>query len=189
LFPKQLDAKNVSVTSAAGKDNIAGVARLVLNLGIRCYLVADFDYLLRDTSDDRLRYGDVKPHQSIVNMSLDFFTQPCIYGNKGKGALKGLQSLREKIRNADESAFYLAKAVGEVPEPSLPGILQKLRQNGVGILSCELEALCKDGFVSPNKKLNLNRTFELNARLANGEKISDIFDVTELKELLTAVLS
>jgi putative ATP-dependent endonuclease of OLD family len=189
LFPKQLDAKNVSVTSAAGKDNIAGVARLVLNLGIRCYLVADFDYFLRDTSDDRLRYGDVKAHQSIVNMSLDFFTQPCIYGNKGKGALKGLQSLREKIRNADESAFYLAKAVGEVPEPSLPGILQKLRQNGVGILSCELEALCKDGFVSPNKKLNLNRTFELNARLANGEKISDIFDVTELKELLTAVLS
>jgi hypothetical protein len=31
--------------------------------------------------------------------------------------------------------------------------------------------------------------FELNSRIANGEKISDIFDVSELVEVLGAVLA
>ena len=83
---------------------------------------------------------------------------------------------------------YLAKCANEVSEPNLLETLQKLRRNGVGILSGEIETFCKDGFVSPKNKLNLNRTFDLNARLARGEKISDIFDVTEIAEVLTAVL-
>jgi predicted ATP-dependent endonuclease of OLD family len=188
LFPKQLDSRNVSVISAGGKDNFAGVARLVMNLGIKCYVIADFDYLLRDSSEDRRQYGDVKAHHSVASLDLDFFAQPCIYGDKGKGALKGLQALRDRIRKADESLFYLAKCANEVSEPNLLETLQKLRRNGVGILSGEIETFCKDGFVSPKNKLNLNRTFDLNARLASGEKISDIFDVTEIAEVLTSVL-
>jgi putative ATP-dependent endonuclease of the OLD family len=188
LFPKQLDSMNVSVISVGGKDNFASVARLVMNLGVKCYLIADFDYLLRDSSEDRRNYGDVKAHQSVENLAVEFFSQPCIYGSKGGGALKGLRVMRERIKKADESAFYLAKSVKEVPEKNLADTLQKLRTHGVGILSGELESLCKDGFVSPKNKLSLNRTFDLNARLASGEKISDIFDVTELVEVLTAVL-
>lgn len=188
IFPKQLDSMNVSVISVGGKDNIASVARLVMNLGIKCYLIADFDYLLRDSSEDRRNYGDVKPHQSVENLAVEFFSQPCIYGGKGEAALKGLRGLRERIKKTEESAFYLAKSVVEVPEKNLPDTLQKLRTHGIGILSGELESLCKDGFVSPKNKLNLNRTFDLNARLASGERISDIFDVTEIAEVLTAVL-
>jgi putative ATP-dependent endonuclease of OLD family len=188
LFPKQLDSKNVSVISAGGKDNFAGVARLVLNLGIKCFVIADFDYLLRDTSEDRQQYGEVKAHHSVASLDVDFFAQSCIYGDKGRGALRGLQALRDRIRKVDESAFYLAKCANEVSEPNLLETLQKLRRNGVGILSGEIETFCKDGFVSPKNKLNLNRTFDLNARLARGEKISDIFDVTEIAEVLTAVL-
>lgn len=188
LFPKQLDSKNVSVISAGGKDNFSGVARLVLNLGIKCYVIADFDYLLRDASDDREKYGDVKAHQSVAGLDLEFFAQPCIYGDKGQACLKGLHNLRERIRKNDEGAFYLAKSASDVSEPNLLVTLQKLRKNGVGILSGELESFCKDGFVSHNNKLSLNRTFDLNARLASGEKISDIFDVTELSEILTTVL-
>jgi predicted ATP-dependent endonuclease of OLD family len=188
LFPKQLDSKNVSVISAGGKDNLAGVARLVLNLGIKCFVIADFDYLLRDSSDDRKKYGEVKAHQSVAALDLDFFAQPCVYGSKGKACLKGLNELRERIRKTDESAFYLAKSANDVSEPNLLDKLQNLRKHGVGILSGELESFCKDGFVSRNRKLSLNRTFELNFRLAGGEKISDIFDVTELVEVLTAVL-
>ncbi|MGC9970160.1 MAG: TOPRIM nucleotidyl transferase/hydrolase domain-containing protein [Bryobacteraceae bacterium] len=34
LFPKQLDERNVSVTSVGGKDNISKLVKLVLKLGI-----------------------------------------------------------------------------------------------------------------------------------------------------------
>lgn len=189
FFPKQLDSKNVSVISAGGKDKFAGVVRLVLNLGIKCYIVADFDYLLRDELDDRLAFGDVKAHQSVASLPVDFFTQTCIYGHKGKEIHKAIQNLRKKIKEADASEFYLAKVAKEVSRPDLHDNLQKMRMHGIGILSGDLESFCKDGFVSRNNKLNLNRTFDLNARLAHGEKISNIFDVAEIIEILATVLS
>ncbi len=130
----------------------------------------------------------MKAHHSVASLDLGFFAQSCIYGDKRRGALRGLQTLREGMRKADESAFYLAKCANEVSEPNLLETFQKLRRNGVGILSGEIETFCKDGFVSPKNKLNLNGTFDLNARLASGEKISDIFDVTEIAEDLRAVL-
>ena len=87
-------------------------------------------------------------------------------------------------------AFYLAKKSDEVVVDGvdLPDALSKLRQHGVGILSGEIESLCKDGSVSSKSKLSLDAVFELNSRIANGENISDIFDITELVELLIAVL-
>jgi putative ATP-dependent endonuclease of OLD family len=191
FFPKQLDAQNVSVISAAGKDNFSNIVQLVLRLGIKCYILADFDYLLRDKSEERRNYDDAKPHESIVNLSADFFTQQCVYGDRGEAVYKKLQRLREKIKKNDPKAFYLAKKADEVnvEEIDLLDILRKLRQRGVGILSGEIECSCKDGSVSSKNKLNLDAVFELNSRMANGEKISDIFDVTELVELLGPTLA
>jgi hypothetical protein len=65
-----------------------------------------------------------------------------------------------------------------------PTILSKLRQRGVGILSGEVEDSYQDGSVSGKNKLNLDAVFELNSRIANGENISDIFDIAELIEVL-----
>lgn len=42
--------------------------------------------------------------------------------------------------------------------------------------------------MSPDNKLSLDAVFELNSRLATGENISDIFEITELVEVLGAVL-
>ena len=99
--------------------------------------------------------------------------------------------MREKLRETDPKAFYLAKKVDEV---NLDGVdlregLSKLRQRGVGILSGEIEDLCRDGTVSGKNKLNLVAVFELNSRIASGEKVSDIFDVAELVELLGSALA
>jgi len=189
-FPKQLDSKNVSVISAAGKDNISNLVQLVMKLGIKCQILADFDYLLRDKSEERNKYGDVKAHESLVSLPPQFFSQGCMYGDKGEVVLRKLQRLREKIRNTDPKTFYLAKKVDEVKLDGvdLPDILSKLRQRGIGILSGEVEDSCRDGTVSSKNKLNLDAVFELNARIANGESISKIFDVDELVEVLQAVL-
>lgn len=189
-FPKQLDSKNVSIAPAAGKDNISKIVQLVLKLGIKCHILADFDYLLRDKSDDRLNYGDVSPHESLASLPFEFFAQPCVFGKFGEPGFKKLQRLRDRVKKADAKAFYVAKKVDEL---NVDGIdlcngLRKLRQRGVGILSAEIEDLCRDGSVSPKKKLDLNAVFALNSRIANGEKISNIFDVSELVELLEAIL-
>jgi len=192
IFPKQLDSQNVSVISAAGKDNLSTLAQLVMRLGIKCYVLADFDYFLRDKSEDRKNYGvEVKPHESIISLCSEFFEQRCIYGDRGSGVYKKLQSLREKIKKQTPEAFYTAKRASDINFSGVdtPDILGKLRQHGIGILSGEIEDLCQDGTVSPQKKLNLDTVFQLNSRLAAGESICDIFDVTELLELLGTVLS
>jgi putative ATP-dependent endonuclease of OLD family len=190
IFPKQLDAQNISVISAAGKDNFSNIVQLVMKLGIKCHILADFDYLLRDKSEDRRNYGDVSPHESIVSLSPDFFSQECVYGEDGASIYKKLQRLREKIKARDPKAFYVAKKADEVAVDGidLPDALSKLRQHGIGILSGEIESLSTDGSLSSAKKLNLDAVFELNSRIANGESISNIFDITELIEVLSAVL-
>jgi putative ATP-dependent endonuclease of OLD family len=190
IFPKQLDAQNISVISAAGKDNFSNIVELVMKLGIKCYILADFDYLLRDKSEDRRNYGDVGAHESVVSLPQDFFRQKCVWGEKGAEAYKRLQRLREKIKNTDPKAFYTAKKADEVAVDGIdiPKVLSKLRERGVGILSGEIESLCVDGSVSPAKKLSLDAVFELNSRIANGEHISNMFDITELIEVLAAVL-
>lgn len=189
-FPKQLDAQNISIISAAGKDNFSNIVQLVMKLGIKCHLLADFDYLLRDKSDDRREYGDVSPHESVVSLKPEFFGQTCVYGKNGASIYKKLQRLREKIKANNPKAFYTAKKVDEVVVDGidLPDALSKLREHGVGILSGEIESLCQDGTVSVTKKLSLDTVFDLNSRIANGESISDIFDVTELVEVLVAAL-
>jgi putative ATP-dependent endonuclease of the OLD family len=189
-FPKQLDGKNVSVISAAGKDNISHLVQLVMKLGIKCQILTDFDYLLRDKSDERCNYGDVSPHESLASLPLEFFGQPCVFGRFGEAFFKKLQRLREKMKKVDPKSFYLAKKVDDLNLDwiDLPVQLSKLRQRGVGLLSGEIEDLCRDGTVSSKKKLSLHAVFELNSRIASGEKISDIFDDSELVELLEAVL-
>jgi energy-coupling factor transporter ATP-binding protein EcfA2 len=191
IFPKQLDSQNISVISAAGKDNLSTLVQLVMKLGIKCHILADFDYLLRDKSEERRKYGDVKPHESVVSLPPDFFRQECVYGDQGEAIFKKLQRLRDKIRNNDPQGFYLAKKVDEVNVDGidLRDILSKLRQRGLGILTGEIEDLCQDATVSSDNKMSLDAVFELNARIANGENISDIFDVTELIEVLGAILT
>ena len=71
----------------------------------------------------------------------------------------------------------------------LRDILSKLRQRGLGILTGEIEDLCQDATVSSDNKMSLDAVFELNSRIANGENISAIFDVTELIEVLGAILA
>jgi putative ATP-dependent endonuclease of the OLD family len=74
LFPGKLDEGNVSIVSVSGKDNICELVRLVLKLGIQCYLLADFDFLLRDKLTARNKYG-AKAHDSLASLPPEFFAQ------------------------------------------------------------------------------------------------------------------
>jgi putative ATP-dependent endonuclease of OLD family len=188
LFPKQLDANNVSVISVGGKDNISKMVKLVRKLGIECYIMADFDYLLRDAGEERKRY-DASPHQSILSLGVDFFSQSCTFGSDGRQMLTRLQRLRAVIKRDEEAAFYTAKAAGEIENQEIGGLLEELRTHGVGLLSGQVEDLCTDDTFSRDRKLSLDRIFELNQRLVNAQEITDIFNTEEIAALLRHVLA
>lgn len=192
LFPRKVDEKNISIVSVGGKDNISTLVKLVLQLGIKCFVFADFDYLLRDKTDQGEKYDNVKKHQSVKDLHLKFFEQSCTFGNDGSDIVSRIARLRNYLRDNCEKEFYTAKTIEEFDDEYSNVIargLKTLRENGVCLLSGEIEHCSTDkNFVSPSNKLDLNKVYELNDRLAQGQSITDLIDTTEIEQFLEVVL-
>jgi len=187
-IPKKLDENNISIISAGGKDKISQLVDIILKLGIKCFVLADFDYLLRDKLGERSAYGK-KARESIENLGKKFFTKDYIYGDRGNKKLSELQKLRNQIKQNDEEAFYTAKEIHDITDPTLPEALSDLRKNGICILTGEIESFCKDAsFLPVGSKLDLDKLYDLNSRLASGAKMAELFETKEFEEFLEVVL-
>jgi putative ATP-dependent endonuclease of the OLD family len=188
LFPKKLDEQNISIVSVGGKDNISRLVKLILKLGIECFVFADFDYLLRDAGDERKKY-DAKPHKSVASLGEAFFCQSCTFGERGKKAYARLQKLRADVKKREEEAFYTAKSSSSLSHANISVALSYLRGHGLCLLNGEIESFCLDQeFVSPQKKLSLDKVFDMSERLASGAKITDLFETSEINDFLNVVL-
>lgn len=192
-----MDEQNVSVVSAGGKDKISSLTKLVTGIGIDCYIVADFDYFLRDKGKeaDKYKTNGVKKHESILSLTNDFFEQNCILGKKGNDIFKKIQKLRADIKKNHEREFYLAKSLDDFKQieyanfKDLNELLKTLRIAGVCILTRQIEAFSKDSiFLSPKNKLDLNKIFDISQRIESGEKISSILDTSEIEEFLSKII-
>jgi putative ATP-dependent endonuclease of the OLD family len=115
----------VSVISVGGKDNLSSLARLVVRLGINCFVVADFNFLLRDKESEREQFGQ-KARASLADFDWNFFAQSCVFGVKGKAAHEGLRQLREAIRGSSPEMFYIAKRASEIQHDRLANALSGL---------------------------------------------------------------
>ncbi len=178
MFPKALDENNISVIAVGGKDNIDKMVKLVLRLKIKCFILSDFDYLLRGP-----------PRKSIMNLGREFFEQDCTFGCDGRKIYSEIEKMRYRLQRNNESLFKEAKTSDVFDDDEIPLILEKLRLNGVCVLNGEMENCSKDtGFLPPTKKLCLEKIYELNERLSNGTEITDLFDVSEIKEFLRVVI-
>jgi putative ATP-dependent endonuclease of the OLD family len=186
-FPGKLDEENVSIVSVSGKDNICELVPLVLKLGIECYLLADFDFLLRDKLTARNKYG-AKAHDSLASLPSEYFAQlPSV--KDGKKLLVYINQVRSYLKKFDEKAFYTAKQVGEFSQPNLPKMLKELRRGGIGILDGELEgAVLDSSLLSEQGKLDLWSLQEIKTRITDGQSLSKLFDLSQLREFLFAAL-
>ena len=190
LFPGKLNEQNVSVISASGKDQIKSLVELVLKLGMKCYVFADFDYLLRDTEAERHKYPDSKAHQNVLHLPVGFFTQACTFGCQGNKVYGRLAKLRNRLKRQKEELFYLGKHSREFTDPELGAFLAEMRQNGLGLLSGEIEHCSKDpSFMTPTNKLSLRHVYELNRRVTKGKRVTDIIATDEICEFLDSVFS
>lgn len=192
MFAGSLDKRNVSVVQVGGKDRLCQLARLVIDLGIECYILADFDFLLRDKLDARKKYG-AKAHSSIENLGKDFLSQSCIFGNNGNKALSRISKIRNELKDVDEKGFYTAKSVSDLRDSEskdriIDKVIPKLQENGLGILTCEIEDFFTKRKVLNSGKLNLDSVYNMNDIRNEGASVKDILDTSEIQTFLSAVL-
>ncbi|MCF6096044.1 ATP-dependent endonuclease [Thermovorax subterraneus] len=194
LYGNKLNEENISVISVGGKDNISKFVDLTLKLRIDTYIVADFDYFLRDKDEEKVRkYKDkgAKCHESIENLGERFFISR--FGEEGKKIFGLVSKVRNIIKQNYEEKFYTAKSIedfrGEEKFDRLEAILRTLRTNGICILSGDIESFFNKDFqlVSETHKLSIEKIFEINSILNKGCKISSIFNVVEIKEFLDGI--
>lgn len=188
-FPGKLEEQNISVVSVGNKNYLTQLVKLILQLGIKCFVFADFEFLLREDSDTAMIYG-AQAQANLLSLEDAFFAQECTFGAAGEKARQFIEKLRTQIKELDPSAFFTAKAAGQIAHPNIQQVLDRLRSNGVGILSGELESLTKDyAFLSPSDPLTLAKIYALNERLGRGETISDLLLVSEISAFLQVVLA
>lgn len=189
LFPGQLEEQNISIIAVGDKRYLSQVVQLILQLGIKCFVFADFEFLLRDEAETATYYS-ATPQEHLLSLSDAFFTQECTFGATGAKAKQFIEKLRSQIKELDVVAFYTAKSAAQISHPNIQQVLDRLRSNGVGILSGELENLSNDyAFLSPTDGLSLAKIYALNQRLMSGEKISELLLTSELSDFLRVVLA
>ena len=150
--------------------------------------MADFDFLLRDTT--KPKEYETKAHFSVEHLPLEFFAQQRIAGKDASAYQGKIVKLRNRLRTENPKGFYQGSHMNEFQDKELPSILQKLRARGIGILDGEVEHLSKDeNWIKPgSKKLSLEHVYELRERLNAGKKMSDMFDLTALGEFFAPIL-
>jgi predicted ATP-dependent endonuclease of OLD family len=192
LFAGALDKQNVSVVRVGGKDRLCQLADLVIELNIECYVLADFDFLLRDALGERKKYN-AKAHKSIINLGDKFLNQSCIFDDQGPKVKGWIAKTRNALKEDDEEGFYTAKQISDLQESErretiknrlIPG----LQGHGVGILSGEIEDCFEDTTLLDGDKLTLESVYDMNDQRAKGTPINEIADTTKIETFLSSVL-
>lgn len=191
LFPGKLDEQNISVMRVGGKDNFKEICKQLMGLQIECYILADFDYLLRDKAEMRTEY-DAKSHDSILSLSPHYFTQAYIFGTQGNKILSRIAKWQHAIKENHPDIFYKAKKADEVPSGPLRdemnNLLKELREHGICVLSGQIEDVYKS-HESKNAHFDLDDIYEIKRRLDSGAPPLNLFDTSEIEDFLRYVLN
>jgi predicted ATP-dependent endonuclease of OLD family len=188
LFPGKLDEQNVSVISVEGKDNFGKICKQLVDLQIDCYVLADFDFLLRDKSSDREIYKS-NSHENILSLTQRFFCQESVFGDEGRKVYGKIEKLRNTLKLNDPKSFFTAKKVNEISDKeqheNIMELLQNLQAHGLCILSGEIENVCRN----LNGKLDLDAVYNIKNQIDNGATLSELFNSKEITNFLCHVLN
>lgn len=201
-FPGSLNENNVTIVNAGGKDNLGKFVKLATELGIDTYVIADFDYLLRDKDQDKIKEIEnqydirIKHHENINSLGEEFFKNR-LGLDEGKKIFAQINRFRDYVKNKSPYHFYTAKRLEDLAELTsennyrkFRNLLQNLRRKGICILTGEIEHFSKIDEISADegKKLNMDKIFKINSKLNNGTSIKDIFEIDEILEFIKSVL-
>lgn len=187
LFPGELDKQNVSVVAVEGKDRLVNMCKVLLKLGIACFVFADFDFLLRDTN--KPAGFDTKAHPSVEHLPKEFFSQLHVAATDGGKLQRQITTLRDRLRKENAKGFYEGKDTVQFTDSDLLPMIKELRQKGIGLLEGELEGLFKDkSWIGSRKKFGLQHVYELREQLSAGKKMKDLLDIGPIQDFLAPIL-
>lgn len=188
-FKWQLDAANVSIVAVGGKDDIGPLARIACRHGVKTFVMADFDFLLRDRTADGAAYG-AKQHDSLQSLGEAFFSRPEACGENGPKAFRYLQQLRDELKASQPEEFYTAKRIDGVSHEKFQQLVEGLRRNAICILDGEIEDLFVNReFLPEGAKLSLKKVFQMNKRILDGATLGEFLDCSVLNDFLSNVLT
>lgn len=187
-----LDAKNISVVSVQGKDQIPEFARLLYSIGIKCCIFCDFDFLLRDRAEERRKY-DASAHKSLESLPEGFFRQ-FIEMSAGDKVLSRIRKFRAHVKRNSEQQFYTAKklaqliAAGIVQDEHYQGLKNDMRSVGIFILDGEIEDIFLNSeILGQGAKFTNEKLFQLHSELKKGRSIVEFIDPTQIHEAVKKV--
>lgn len=190
-FLGELDTQNISIIRTFGKDNFKKAVKHILDLKIECFIVADFDFFLRDKEVLHKSYS-CTPHDNVSSLSLRFFEQTHVFGSNGDKIQSKISKLRNSIKNNFPKFFYEGKRVVDIPDIDMQkdvlALLKELRSNGLCILSGEIENILFGSPKFTNGKLSLESIYHIKTQLDSGRQLSDFIDMTEIVTFLSHVL-
>ena len=195
LFPWEINANNISIIWVGGKDNFNQFFQLIRTIWLKCYIMSDFDFILRDKEHEIMRYKDengnsLKKRSNLSEIENTFFKQENTFWTDGDNIKKEIREIREKIKKEEEELFYKWKKTNQFAnQDSLEKITSKLRTKGIWILNWEIEDLFLDkDLLSIGTKLSLSKIFELNEHINNWSTINSILDTNQVKDFLSHVI-
>jgi predicted ATP-dependent endonuclease of OLD family len=203
LYPGEIDKQNISIVSVGGKDNIQSMIELVLEAKIKCFVFADFDFLIRDNTGDHAKFINnfpaIKTHRSIADIPTSFFKQECIFGSMGSSEKKKLIEIRKWIKQNREVSFYTAtnsRQIRGIPKAfCLATTLKRLQQHGICILKGDVESLFIDDSSlrikrtkrGNFKKMDLETIYQLNNSIIQ-KPMEQIIEMKQIQRFLKSVL-
>lgn len=181
LYPGQLDSHNISIIQVDSKDKFSHYVALLLKLKIKVFIVADFDYLLRDKEDS---IENIKKHESISSLNCDYFKQTEGSQDDRDKMVSKISRLRNRIKEENLHEFYNSKNIDSFNSPlkeNIKEFLADLAKKGTLILSGEIEnfIINKEYFV--DNKVKYDTILKLYHDIEAGKNIHDLLIIDEFE--------
>ena len=147
----KFDDNNISIISVNGKNNFKKYIQIAQKINVKVYMIADFDYLLRDNKTEKLKQYEKKYEGDISNLNLanlQYITQI-----KDNEIQKFISNLRNELLKYSEEKFYKSKNIEEYEDfifeyennkYTIKDCINKLQENNIFIEDAEIENIFKN---------------------------------------------
>lgn len=179
----KFDENNVSIIAVNGKNNFKKYIKIAKKLNVKVYIVADFDYLLRDGEKDKLELYGKKDEGNISNLGaseLDY-----ISNDTDINLQKNIAKIRNKLKEYDEVKYYTSKSKDDYNEfcidlenssKNIEDCLEKLEKANIFI---------EDGEVEDLFKVKMNKMSEEDIyKLYDSKDFKNEFNMEKLNRLI-----
>lgn len=193
-----LDNNNISIIQAQSKDAIPDLVKLVLKIGIKCFIISDFDFLLRDPNDDYKEYtNENKNHKSLESIHVNFYKQFDNVDEKQLSLQQRITLLRNELRKIQPQFFYTGSKLSDLGNEPINDLFEKtsiliqdLNAKGIGLLKGTIENYIKDKrFLNDKHKLDLESIYKINNAIYKDDvDINEIIDTEEIKQILIKII-